>query len=224
MVPAMNKTVDRLLDLCHQPYLKVALELAKATKLFIEGDSVQIAIRIVSDSKLNSVKKAMEEMPRKKDVRSAAEGVLIHLMDAYYLFESYYKKMPKKMEKRIPGLWEFNEFHRSVRKVVNIQDTIARICLLKAVYHKALGDDPTLVKEWLCEKEFPCNKYEILADLLGQNAALEYIASNPGGSLIAGQYLTEKGVSLEDYQARGIGLESSDGISFGMEDPIIYLD
>lgn len=200
MVPAMDKTVDLLLKLCHQPYLKVASALAKAAKTFIQGDSVQIAVRIVSDSKLKSVEKAMEEMSRKKDVRSATEGVLIHLMDAYYLFESYYEKMPKKMKVWIPGLWEFNEFHRFVRGNAEIEDTIARICFLKAVYHKALGDDPSLVKEWLCEKEFPCDEYKILAELLGQNAALEYIASNPGlGNRIAGHYLTEKGVSLEDY-------------------------
>lgn len=202
-VPTMDKSVDRLLELCNQPYLKVALALAKAAKNFIQGDSVQAAVRIVADSKMKSVEKAMEEMPWKKDVRSAAEGILTHLMDAYYLFESYYEKMPKKMKVKIPGLWEFNEFHIYIRGTAEIEDTIARICFLKAIYHKALGDDPALVKEWLCEKEFPCDKYKILEELLGQDAAMEYIASHPEiGRRIAGQYLMEEGVSLEDYQTK----------------------
>lgn len=199
----MNKTVDHILELCNQPYLKVALALAKAAETFMQGNSVQVAVRIVADSKMKSVEKAMAEMPWKKDVRSAAEGILTHLMDAYYLFESYFEKMPKRMKVRIPGLWEFNELHISMRGTAEIEDTIARICFLKAVYHKALGDDPALVKEWLCEKEFPCDKYKILAELLGQDAAIEYIASHPEiGRRIAGQYLMEERVPLEDYRSK----------------------
>lgn len=221
----MNQIVDRLLALANQPYLKAAFVLAQAAKTFIQGNSVQVAVRIVADSKMKSVEKAMEELERKKDVRSAAEGILTQLIEAYYLFESYYNDMPKRMKVRIPGLWEFNELHAYMRGTAEIEDTIARICFLKAVYHKALGDDFELVKEWLCTKKFPCDNYKILAGLLGQDAAIEYLAANPVfGNRIANEYLAEKNVSLEDYCAKSIRSDSFDGISFGEEDPIIYLD
>lgn len=196
----MPDVVTRLLDFCSQPYLKVALGLAKAAKIFIEGDSVQVAVRTVADSKLKSAERAMQEMDRKEDKRSAGEGILTDLRGAYYLFESYYKKMPREMKTYIPGLWEFNKLHMSTRGTAEVQDTIARICFLKAVYHKALGNDPSLVKEWLCDMLIPCDNYKILVGMLGQRAAMEYIASNPlAGRRVAEQYLAGKNISLEDY-------------------------
>ena len=225
VISGTNPIIDRLLDLCNQPYLKAAVALAKAAEIFIQGDSVQVAVRTVADSKWASIQKAIKEMPQKKDVRSAAEGILVHLMEAYYLFDSYYQKMPKRMKVQIPGLWEFNEFHMSTRGVAEVEDIIARICFLKALFHTALGDDPSLVKEWLCEKEFPCDQYNILTGLLGHEAAMEYMASHPEiGRYIAGQYLMERGVSLKDYQAEQNGSDSVDRIFYSEEDPIIYLD
>ena len=192
--------VDRLLDFCSQPYLKVALELAKAAKIFLEGDSVQSAVRTVADSKLRSAERAMQEMERKEDTRSAGEGILTDLRGAYYLFESYYTKMPQEMKTYIPGLWEFNKLHMSVRGTVEVQDTIARICFLKAVYHKALGNDPSLVREWLCDMLIPCDNYKILVGMLGREVAMEYIASNPlAGRRVAEQYLAGKNIPLENY-------------------------
>lgn len=204
MVSAMNETVNLLLALCNQPYLKAALVLVKAAKIFtefIEGDSVQAAVRIVTKSNMEAVNTAIAEMPKKNDKRSAVERISDLLTQNYFIFKEHYDLIPKSMKVRIPGLWQFNEFRRSKQGVAEIEDTIARICFLKAICYKILGDDPSLVKEWLCEKEFPCDEYEILAQLLGQDAAMEYIASNPEvGSRIAGQYLAERSVSLEDYQ------------------------
>lgn len=205
MVPAMNETVNLLLALCDNPYLKGVLVLVKAGKIFtefIEGDSVQVAVRIVTEANLESVERAIVQFPDKKDKRSAAEAITILLMQNYFHLKKHYNLLPKRMKVRIPGLWQFNEFRRSKQGVAEIEDAIVRICFLNAVLHKLLGDDP-LVRWWLCETEFPCDEYEILARMLGQDAAMEYIASNPAiGSRIAGQYLAERGVSLEDYQTK----------------------
>lgn len=199
-ISKLSETVKLLLDFSQQPYLKAALGLAKAAKIFIRGDSAQVAVWTVAEAKLNSAETAMREMEDKKDLRSAGEGILTDLRGAYYLLEAYYKKMPQAQKVYIPGIWEFNQLHMAVRGTAEVQDMISRVCFLKAVYNKAMGNSPSLAKEWLCDRIIPCDNFEILAGLLGQETAMEYIASNPtAGRRMADQYLDGENVSLEDY-------------------------
>lgn len=219
----MNETINLLLELCNQPILKTGIMLAKTAKVVLEGDPVQKVIQVAGKSQLKAAMKAIDEAEWSADQQGAAHEILTHLRSAYYFYVDYYERMPKRWDTHIPYLWVFNEFHVGMRRTDMIEDTICQICFLMAVYHKALGDDPELVKEWLCEKEFSCNNYKILESLLGQEIALEYIASHPlEGNYIAKEYLYEEGISLEDYY--GAVQTDSDGISFGMEDPIVYLD
>ncbi len=225
----IHELFQKLLYLCQNPYAKIAFVLAKTAKDFIEGDPVQSAVRITGEIHLQSAKDAMEDLEvlekeegiSEEAVNRATDAVLGHLRDAYYAYFTYYQDVSKGKHRIIPDLWCFRQLRMSMRGAALAQDKIIRICCLMAVYHKALGNSTAIVRKWLFEKAFPCDNYELIENLLGQEAALEYLASHPAvGARIAGQYLSQTGVSLEDYSTEPLRYEDSERISFGMEDPI----
>lgn len=225
----IGELAQKLLCFCQNPYVKIAFVLAKAAKDFIDGDPVQSAVQVMGNVHMQSAKDAMDDLAAleneegisKESIARATDAILGHLRDAYNSYFTYYNQISHSQNKIVPDLWCFKQVRMHIRGAASVQANIIRICYLLAVYHKALGNGTTIVRKWLCEKAFPCDNYEIIVGLLGQEAALEYLASNPViGARVAGQYLSQKGVSLEDYENRRVSYEKSEGISFGMEDPI----
>lgn len=226
---AISETLQQLLRLCQHPYAKVAFALAKVAKGFIDGDPIQSATLIMGNVHMHSAIDAMEELEEleKKDgiskdrIADATNAILVHLRDAYNAYLSYYRQISQSPHRLLPDLWCFRQIRMNLRGAEAVQIKIAQICCLLASYHKSLGNGTAIVRKWLCEKAFPCDNYEIIAELLGPDAAMEYIAANPViGARIAGQYLSQKGVSLADYTNSHSDSCDSEGISFGMEDPV----
>ena len=59
-------------------------------------------------------------------------------------------------------------------KKTNAETVVKQICLLISAYHKALGDKPAVIKQWLIDSVCPCEDYTIVEPLLGTEFAKEY--------------------------------------------------
>lgn len=223
----MNGIVADLVNICQNPAVRSSMTFAKAITSFLQENSVAAAMKEAGGCHMKAVEDiaAALSMEQEKNPEGALQRMLMHLEAAYHFYLDYYKKLPKRWRTdiHIPYLWIFNEAHVALRKTDSIEALICRICFLMAVCHKALGNSGEIIQKWLCDTPFPCNDYEILKGLLGEEEAVAYLAEHPvRGDLVADSYLSEKGICLEDYYVqKGYG---GAGISFGEEDPIIYLD
>lgn len=224
----MRELIEAALEVYNNPINLTFIKFGKVIKEFIDDNTMQKAMKAIGNTHMETAYRIASRMDEYKDKRRALGDVALCLENAYTAYLDSYKKLPKRWDAHIPYLWIANEINVAVNGTDKIEIALYQICSSIAACYKALGESPELIKEWICNKERPfCySGYETIKDLLGEKEAYECLAEDVDlGERGAYGYLLRHGVCLDDYRREEVGsTNDSDGISFGEEDPIIYLD
>lgn len=156
----MTELLDCANKLYNCPNRSLYINLAKKTIQILKEDTIQKTIKKVADAELNAAYNIAIFISEENDPYNAIQRILVHLESAYYIYANYYSNISN-------GIF-------SIFKKDNAEYVVKKICVLIAVYHKAIGNKPAVIKKWLIDSVCPCEDIEIVESLLGTEFALEY--------------------------------------------------
>lgn len=156
----MLELIDCAVKLYNSPNRNLYIKLAKQTISILKEDTIQKTMKKIADAELNAAYNIAIFISEEKNPHYTIQRILVHLESAYYIYANYYNSISDGM---------FSYF-----KKTNAETVVKQICLLISAYHKALGDNPAVIKQWLIDSVCPCEDYMIVESLLGTEFANEY--------------------------------------------------
>lgn len=156
----MKELVECAVKLYNNPNRNLYIKLASRTISALKEDTIQKTIKKIANSELNAACNIAIFISEESNPYNTIQRILVHLESAYYIYANYYNGISNGM---------FSYF-----KKMDAEYVIKQICILVAIYHKALGDKPAVIKQWLIDSICPCEDISIVEPLLGTEFALEY--------------------------------------------------